>query len=386
MYFSDIHGWKPNLSMKIAIIVLIILIIIWVIRSLVRTGYLPSEFFQEHYEKLKNTMIIPKDPEPFYEKVIGHEVDQNVNIAMKSALKKEKKEKTAINALILADLNNFHYKQKNEARHHYQNALNRLPETNNEDTFQVWDRLEDVNVQMGIINSLDEKKKNNHLKKTPDYFKVKPRNDPQNTHDHVLTNSLKQKYDRIKKLNGDFKNTDLQDLEEKIKNNEKAKKAYETINKNINIQLLNERELDVLKHVWTRAKQQNAEDLVVSALQECVENNITVCAMGRVSRIIESLVVVDSDPEISSSGKTTSILRSEIMSKAFNILEKEKEKLKAENPKLYDEYTNSLDDESKSEDLQKWETHVRQEFNKIAQDYPNIAKAHSIIKEAHMGI
>lgn len=386
MYFSDIHGWKPNLSMKIAIIVLIILIIIWVIRSLVRTGYLPSEFFQEHYEKLKNTMIIPKDPEPFYEKVIGHEVDQNVNIAMKSALKKEKKEKTAINALILADLNNFHYKQKNEARHHYQNALNRLPETNNEDTFQVWDRLEDVNVQIGIINSLDEKKKNNHLKKTPDYFKVKPRNDPQNTHDHVLTNSLKQKYDRIKKLNGDFKNTDLQDLEEKIKNNEKAKKAYETINKNINIQLLNERELDVLKHVWTRAKQQNAEDLVVSALQECVENNITVCAMGRVSRIIESLVVVDSDPEISSSGKTTSILRSEIMSKAFNILEKEKEKLKAENPKLYDEYTNSLDDESKSEDLQKWETHVRQEFNKIAQDYPNIAKAHSIIKEAHMGI
>lgn len=386
MYFSDIHGWKPNLSMKIAIIVLIILIVIWVIRSLVRTGYLPSEFFQEHYEKLKNTMIIPKDPKPFYEKVIGHEVDQNVNIAMKSALKKEKKEKTAINALILADLNNFHYKQKNEARHHYQNALNRLPETNNEDTFQVWDRLEDVNVQIGIINSLDEKKKNDHLKKTPDYFKVKPRNDPQNTHDHVLTNSIKQKYDRIKKLNGDFKNTDLQDLEEKIKNNEKAKKAYETINKNINIQLLNERELDVLKHVWTRAKQQNAEDLVVSALQECVENNITVCAMGRVSRIIESLVVVDSDPEISSSGKTTSILRSEIMSKAFNILEKEKENLKAENPKLYDEYANSLDDESKSEDLQKWETHVRQEFNKIAQDYPNIEKAHSIIKEAHMGI
>ena len=157
------------------------------------------------------------------------------------------------------------------------------------------------------------------------------RNDPQNAHDHVVVNSIKESVKRLRNT------TDMQipqptafkqvrDLILTNKQEDKRKdaiKALDRIERSEGILSgTNESESDVLHLVWNRIhndinrdQTDNLKENLVQELAESVEHGAVVCSRGRFNRIVDTLNHVDPDVSI----KPQWVLQQEMLSKAANI-------------------------------------------------------------------
>ncbi len=153
--------------------------------------------------------------------------------------------------------------------------------------------------------------------------------DPQNVHDRNVNNNFTKIYDRIKTLDGGDIDVSVafNEVSEYAKKHPKSAqiaKALDKIDKNDNhiVSNYNDTEKGILAHVWNRIN--SADNLVNNENSENMKNMLMdslcdgadVCSVGRVSRILDSLVLMDSDPEISKPVVTNEMLRNEIFTLA----------------------------------------------------------------------
>lgn len=176
-------------------------------------------------------------------------------------------------------------------------------------------------------------------------------NDPQNVHETNVVYGLKTIYDNIVEKNMSEAirgpaSADIGEIEKKINDLQKknkisaqqadrAKKTLETMRNKNYVSSLGTDESAVLQNVWTRvhsrenaANLQNLELSFVNSLAECQEpdwqgNDQQVCTVGRVSRVINSLSQMDADEDIAAPVVTTEVLRNEIFSKTYAIIQEE---------------------------------------------------------------
>jgi hypothetical protein len=149
-------------------------------------------------------------------------------------------------------------------------------------------------------------------------------NDPQNVHDHSVIKSLKRSINKLKKSTIILKPisetySEMTQWIKSTKSNKVCLKALnEIISKNNYVSALGMNEVDILNLVWNRIYQKNDNEI-----QDNIKNNLLIelkdgygkCTNGRVSRLIDSLLMNDSEVDI----KPLWVLKEEMYSKAANI-------------------------------------------------------------------
>ena len=182
------------------------------------------------------------------------------------------------------------------------------------------------------------------------YYEPKPiRNDPQNVHDTELTHDLKIKYNRIvEKNNRDANNIGLRNYRQPTiadvrvdlnaarlpeTTRENASTVLTTITNGGAVTALGTTEDKILLEVWKRINspdnEENRDELKRSlwtSMASGVEtnyngNSATVCTVGRCSRILDSLTLMDSDKHIAKPPQTVEVLRNEVLSKSYVVLQ-----------------------------------------------------------------
>lgn len=153
-------------------------------------------------------------------------------------------------------------------------------------------------------------------------------NDMQNTHDTGVLGTIKASINKLKE-NVHINNNSLNEIRDYIrsKNDNRLKgnalRALEEIrNNNERVSSVDSNEMDVLNLVWSRINsdelKENQEDLkktFMSQLGEMIEHNNPVCSTGRVTRLVDTLNVVDPLINI----KSTTDIRQEMLLKASKI-------------------------------------------------------------------
>lgn len=176
-------------------------------------------------------------------------------------------------------------------------------------------------------------------------------NDAQNVHDTQINNDLR---DQIKKMS-DENDTSIGNTYEYVRNiilnandktPEKRAKAIDvldSIEKNNSLVLaINMRESDVLKLVCDRIEssfnkehRDDMKNMLIDALNDCMENGHLVCVNGRVNHIVSSLATLDASSDIGML-RTKEILRNECFEKAAEI----RNKILDESPEMMKQYNN----------------------------------------------
>lgn len=107
---------------------------------------------------------------------------------------------------------------------------------------------------------------------------------------------------------------------------------------------------DVLHLVWNRihvpANQYRYHDLfraLVDALKSCCVADSVVCVNGRIARLVESLTLIDYDPEVGQAVSTQDI-RNAVLEECQRALTSELERLRESDPDLYSRILNDEDD------------------------------------------
>lgn len=195
------------------------------------------------------------------------------------------------------------------------------------------------------LQNTEPTNKKNSLKK---YYKErKITNDPQNVHDSQVGNDIKNVYDRIRQKNSleegfptleEIKSAILKHKFTSADKQDRALRAFEKLSqKNLNTKL-NTTEDQILLNVWKRinspenaAHRVGLRDVLFDSMADSIELNrygeyMEVCLVGRCNRILQSLTLLDKDPEIATPIKTTEILRNEILSKSYVIIQNELKK------------------------------------------------------------
>jgi hypothetical protein len=181
------------------------------------------------------------------------------------------------------------------------------------------------------------------------------RNDPQNVHESQVNKDMARIYQSILHRNqveddllgnGSIKDgaeiaqniTALRDYArshkfENPKGKERAMKTIDVMSKGNWITSLNARESEILSNVWKRTgsaeNEQNRVSLrgsLMNSLADCIEDGYNnaeyqVCISGRVGRVLGSMTLLDADERISEPIKTAEILRNEIFSKSYKIIQ-----------------------------------------------------------------
>lgn len=159
------------------------------------------------------------------------------------------------------------------------------------------------------------------------------RNDMHNVHDHSVMATIKQSYNKLKEdtplqLK---KNQCCREMREYIKHSLHSDKkqdallALDTIERNVIPHTgLDATESDALTVVWNRINskfkddsetQQTIKDNLANNLAEMVEHGKVCCVTGRLSRVLDSLNIIDDAVQI----KPTFAINQEMMSKASTI-------------------------------------------------------------------
>ncbi|SIP86110.1 Hypothetical protein PACV_397 [Pacmanvirus A23] len=114
-----------------------------------------------------------------------------------------------------------------------------------------------------------------------------------------------------------------------------ASTALQTMSRGELITTFNERENYILSYVWERCKHpSNSENMqlmkeaVANALADSVENGTLVCINGRCSRVLNSLVLLDFDRDISSGVMTFEAYKNQIFQETKEIINQEIERAK----------------------------------------------------------
>ena len=223
----------------------------------------------------------------------------------------------------------------------------------------------DKQLETAILNSLKNQNRKHITIKVPI---IPPQrtiiNDTQNVHDSVIVRSVKDGLEKAN-INNNLSEYWITELQGTIKN----EKAIKTFNKMINeitlIPAYNMSEKDILKTVYNRINDPINNDRkndMMEILQEQLKDGSDVCAMGRCTRVLQTLEGTDKSDTVNL--KTEWMIKEEITnngSKIYNdmfqesnikdILSKDEEEL-TENEKqqfnnFKDEYSNKLKDKFK---------------------------------------
>lgn len=422
----------------IAITVLVLLLIIWIVHSIYNKGYMPDGVFRDAYESMKVGVrgrydSIFEQPEHLYEKTVGHVYDKGVKLAVEKGLKAEQAHqrndhdgtlnRTAADAIftayMLAELYNHNAPStKQQTNDFYERAVYRVtnytpaaiadtnpthpaPET-------IIDRAELYNqhiIYNDIREHIRDTRKNLIKNKTTQrkaaankYYTPRTiRNDPQNVHDIAVTDTLKHKFDLITSKTETI--TDLPNIKTVINNSditqEKKDNAITILNimKKNPVTSLNVFEDDVVKTVWNRIHSKDNEnstkelensfiDALASGMEKTYEGQYApVCTIGRVTRVIDSLCLLDNDLEIAKPARTTEMIRNEAFSKAHTILKNALSK----SPEMMNYYNGG--DEPK--DLETFKTNVKEQIADILRnDYKDLRSnsLENIIRDAQAGV
>lgn len=384
-------------------------------------------------------------PLDLYSKTTGHDKDSVVDMIIDKGIKLEEMhtrneaekplsgknlaESIQVSS-VLGDVYRYNVKSKDKARIYYNKMLKRLnktpqsfiqntennPETlvNSVEDFYIKNRFKSgvdfrelrdkIRLSRIIQANFDANKKKFKPAKhdiEKKYFEPKKvRSDPQNVHDSELTSELEKKYFEIKNLNSqqEVSAPDLKSELNALKPSDK-KRALNVIDFIIksdgSVSNLNhEKEIAVLDTIWKRIysedNKKNRDSLKTAffnSLLDCQEKNysgkdVNVCSSGRVSRVINSLTLLDSNPNVSKPLKTQEILRNEVFSKAHKILENS---LESTSSNFKKEYNSGQESQAVLEFEEKVKNKIAET---ITQDYPdsNPKVLDELIKDAQAGI
>lgn len=306
--------------------------------------------------------------------------------------------------------------EKNVREHHYyQQALDRIiryPQQNLNNANTIIDQIDNyyrevppmVDITPTVLQARDivRKSKKEKTNTKEDYFidQQKITSNPQNVHDSQVSKDIKNIYHHIKQTSSEIsKEQAFQDIENAINSmsdstkKQKALSTLGTIKKGYRIESLNDSEDHILVNVWKRindpVNNDNRNNMVASlvdSLADCIEtnrygNDYQVCTNGRTSRIINSLTLLDENPDISSPPRTKEMIRNEALMKSLAILKDEKSK----NPDIAKKY----DEGDQTSNVIQFEDKVKNRIEEtLKKDYSDI-NSHdldNIIKDAQAGI
>lgn len=221
------------------------------------------------------------------------------------------------------------------------NNINNNRQVNNIET--ILDRAErfipyDIDEQRMILNDIRHNVHKNKLQELIEventtkpkiqekYFtEVIIKSDPQNVHETTVNTNMKKKYLIIKSKNIP---TDVIDIKTWLNTSKYSTSDRDKISKVLRMNSIwnDEKENEVYKTIWRYIKSQENQDLIdafFGAILDCYENNSMVCTVGRINRIIGSLIMLDKDEEISRPVVTIDMLRKTILAKSYEILQSE---------------------------------------------------------------
>jgi hypothetical protein len=197
------------------------------------------------------------------------------------------------------------------------------------------------------------------------------RNDTQNVHEHAVNKQLQLNitdlYKQVKpninvlpeirnyitrKGKGDRRDLAIQILDD-IERNEQVFEYYE------NLTLA-----EILSMVWIRIKQlkesENAKEMLLNNLVDCIQHGYPVCATGKIARIVDTLTIFD---ESLMKSKPTWMIKEEIHAKVANIRDTEYNKLSATAKKEVDALnTNAIQEKFTEDVLNEIDEYVRETY------------------------
>lgn len=351
------------------------------------------------HDRTEDTPEIEKYETPAeadYDLVFGYEDTPESRKALQTALKRERQPNPpAQNAFIIGDLLEFNYDNHDVALMYYQDAVDRLLE-DPEDYYadHILNRIEDVVAEIDTRPARDVVRAVSPKLKDGKVIAIKP--DPQNVHDSHVNDDLRKIYHKIVQNNmlDDTPPVSRDDLVTYLKSTlspnklRRAQKTLAAVDKAGNNSAVGAHENQIIDEVWQRINSRENEDrqnelkesLADALIDATDESGYTVCSNGRCARVLSSLTLLDTNPDVAAPVKTREILRSEVMSKASKIIET-----------AIDNLPGGVDyaDGKESPEVTEFETTVK---NKIAEiivaDYPeeNTKYLADLVLDAQAGV
>ena len=246
------------------------------------------------------------------------------------------------NMIINMNLSNISSKARermNELNNEYENYIHSFSPFGEEYFIKKEKKKKDIEDTITNLTNNTLPKKNIAVKNKLYNFRIK--NDRQNVHDHVVSNTVKKSIALLKektKINQDVASS-LKNLREYLlhSKHEKVGDAITTLDQieryNVYLSNYNMSEVDALHLVWNRINnpcnskvKENLIGNLINELAECNETNFftkenkQVCSTGRFTRIIDSLNCCDSENIVTIKPKFA--LNQEMMNKAASIRKK----------------------------------------------------------------
>jgi hypothetical protein len=251
--------------------------------------------------------------------------------------------------------------------------------------------------------------------KRDNYFEEREiTSDPQNVHESQLTDDMARIYSAINKKNN-FDNQvmgipsqhtmgEIQEFlsSHPFENENKRKRALQVFRKmasNSPISKLNDTEDKILLNVWQRIhspenhqRRTSLKESLADSLADGMDKNHLgeykeVCAGGRCSRILGSLTLLDEDPAIAAPMKTKEIMRNEIFSKSYKVIQDELGKASDKDRDLYNGVIK--ENTENANQARKFEKHLKEKIEKfIRTDYHHVDNKYldELIQDAQAGV
>lgn len=234
--------------------------------------------------------------------------------------------------------------------------------------------------------------------------------DPQNVHDSNVNGDLRKTLDKIKsRHNGVRPVKSLQNARAYIRNRinnsdersrskyNKALETLETVSAGNTIGTFKSREDAIFGYVWERSNlpenkdsSENLREALVDALADCHEKGSLVCINGRCSRMLGSLVLIDSDKELGNA-KTYDAYKNEIYENSKKIIDESVKKAsESDDPKMrdvaksYEDFNIKPDKDTFSE----FENQTKHKISKMIDSYDNLtpSQKETLKNDAYAGI
>jgi hypothetical protein len=214
--------------------------------------------------------------------------------------------------------------------------------------------------------------------KREDRLKIQVKSSAQNVHDHNVNDELSNRYKQIKASGlPPGSNQQYAEMIEFIDQHNKNGKITDGFKSNTAISRFdNDPEDAIWSTVWRRihapentSNVDSLKNAFRDAVVDCTENNNLVCTTGRVTRVLDSLTLLDSSLELSKPTKTDDLVRKETYDQAHQILQRELDSKGSVFKVAYES--------GEMEDTDTFDTHVKECMKKeiISSKYLNDALA-----------
>ena len=230
--------------------------------------------------------------------------------------------------------------------------------------------------------------------------------DKQNVHDSKINSDLRIVLNKIKSENkgelppGDKTQVDktLNEIREYITNtyqhenkDHRAKDAIKGLDKAREggyISSYNDNEDRILAHVWKRTTHplnadntEKMKEAIVTSLADGIENNTQVCINGRCSRVLNSLVTLDYDPDVSSGVMTLEAYRNQAFQETKKIITDSIERAKKSDDKIMREVGEAYDNCEPSlhaKEEEQFKNSVKEEIDENLRSYTHKLNANEL--------